>query len=93
MSAHAAVHNTFNTQRHLVSRRTLRQFRAEAAVTWEAATETTASEGVLLAAAIAGPHEVLISVGPLSPRKASRLSLRKCNTAFPKLGWGDFEAI
>ncbi len=38
LSAHAAVHNTFNTQRHLVSRRTLRQFRAEAAVTWEAAT-------------------------------------------------------
>jgi len=38
LSAHAAVHNTFNTQRHLVSRRTLRQFRAEAAVAWEVAT-------------------------------------------------------
>jgi len=38
LSAHAAVHNTFNTQRHLVSRRTLRQFRADAATTWEAAT-------------------------------------------------------
>ena len=39
LSAHAAVHNTFNTQRHhLVSRRTLRQFRAEAAATWEEAT-------------------------------------------------------
>ena len=35
LSAHAAVHNTFNTQRHLVSRRTLRQFRAEAAVAWD----------------------------------------------------------
>jgi len=38
LSAHAAVHNTFNTQRHLVSRRTPRQFRAEAAITWEVAT-------------------------------------------------------
>ncbi len=38
LSAHAAVHNTFNTQRHLVSRRTLRHFRAEAASTWEVTT-------------------------------------------------------
>jgi hypothetical protein len=28
---HASVHNTFNLQRHLVSRRTLQTFRAEAA--------------------------------------------------------------
>src|SRR5215203_5420035 len=32
LSAHSAVHNTFNLQRHLVSRRTLRLFRAEAAL-------------------------------------------------------------
>ena len=32
LSMHAAVHNTFNLQRHLVSRSTLRIFRAEAAV-------------------------------------------------------------
>jgi len=38
LSAHAAVHNTFNAQLHLVSRRTLRHFRADAAATWEAAT-------------------------------------------------------
>ena len=38
LSAHAAVHNTFNTQRHLVSRSTLRQFRAEATSAWEIAT-------------------------------------------------------
>ncbi|MDB5717683.1 MAG: family transposase [Sphingomonas bacterium] len=38
LSAHAAVYNVFNTQRHLVSRRTLRTFRAEAALTWKAAT-------------------------------------------------------
>jgi transposase-like protein len=38
LSAHAAVQNTFDIQRHLVSRRTLRQFRAEAAATWEVAT-------------------------------------------------------
>jgi putative transposase len=38
LSTHAAVHNTFNFQRHLVSRRTLRTFRAEAANTWQIAT-------------------------------------------------------
>jgi hypothetical protein len=27
---HRAVHNTFNVQRHVISRRTLRLFRAEA---------------------------------------------------------------
>jgi hypothetical protein len=31
---HAAVHNTFNLQRHLVSRSTLRIFRAAAANQW-----------------------------------------------------------
>jgi putative transposase len=34
LSMHAAVHNTFNLQRHLVSRLTLRIFRAEAANQW-----------------------------------------------------------
>ena len=34
LSMHAAVHNTFNLQRHLVSRSTLRIFRAEAAAQW-----------------------------------------------------------
>jgi putative transposase len=34
---HAAVHNTFNLQRHLVSRSTLRIFRAEAASEWRSA--------------------------------------------------------
>jgi putative transposase len=38
LSMHAPVHNTFNLQRHLVSRRTLRTFRAEAAQTWQLAT-------------------------------------------------------
>src|SRR3954469_9855682 len=35
LSIHAAVHNTFNLQRHLVSRSTLRVFRAEAATQWQ----------------------------------------------------------
>jgi transposase-like protein len=35
LSVHAAVHNTFNLQRHLVSRATLRTFRAEAAAQWQ----------------------------------------------------------
>ena len=34
LSMHAAFHNTFNLQRHLVSRSTLRIFRAEAADQW-----------------------------------------------------------
>ena len=38
LSPHAAVHNIFNVQRHLVSRRTLRAFRAEAEQAWQIAT-------------------------------------------------------
>jgi transposase-like protein len=34
LSMHAAVHNTFNHQRHPISRPTLRIFRAEAAAQW-----------------------------------------------------------
>ena len=34
LNMHAAVHNTFNLQRHLVSRSTLRILRAEAASEW-----------------------------------------------------------
>ena len=37
LSAHAAVHNVFNTQGHLVSRRTLKAFRAEAIASWRGA--------------------------------------------------------
>src|SRR6202165_4198042 len=37
LSMHAAVHNNFNLQRHLVSRSTLRIFRAEAANHWKEA--------------------------------------------------------
>src|SRR5204862_213347 len=38
LSVHAAVHNTFCLQRHLVSRSTLRIFRSEAAAQWRNAT-------------------------------------------------------
>jgi transposase-like protein len=38
LSTHAAVHNTFNVQRHLTSRATLRLLRDEALHTWRAAT-------------------------------------------------------
>src|ERR1700722_5590651 len=34
LNMHAAVHNTFNLQRHLISRSTLRAFRAEATARW-----------------------------------------------------------
>ena len=37
LSIHAAVHNAFSLQRHLVSRSTLRIFRTEAATQWQAA--------------------------------------------------------
>ena len=38
VTTHAAVYNTFNTERHLVSRQTLRQFRTAAHAEWTAAT-------------------------------------------------------
>ena len=38
LSMHAPVHNTFNLQCHLISRRTLRLFRAEAVQAWQIAT-------------------------------------------------------
>ncbi len=38
LSIHAAVHNTFNVQRHLTSRRKLRVLSDEAFRTWRAAT-------------------------------------------------------
>jgi transposase-like protein len=38
LSLHAVVYNTFNVQRHLVSRSTLRVFRADAMAQWRAAT-------------------------------------------------------
>jgi putative transposase len=41
LSVHAAVQNTFNLQRHLISRHTLRTFRAEAMQQWQAATAAT----------------------------------------------------
>jgi len=38
LSTHAAVYNTFNVQRHLISRKTLHQFRNQAMDVWQAAT-------------------------------------------------------
>jgi len=37
LSTHAAVHNTFNVQRHLVSTQTHRALRADAMTTWRTA--------------------------------------------------------
>jgi hypothetical protein len=37
ISVHAAVHNNFNVQRHIVSRTTLRKLRDEANAQWQAA--------------------------------------------------------
>jgi putative transposase len=38
LSTHAAIYSTLNVQRHLTSRKTLRQFRAEAMDLWDAVT-------------------------------------------------------
>jgi transposase-like protein len=38
LSVHAAVYNTFNIQRHLINRSSLRALRAQAFRTWQAAT-------------------------------------------------------
>ena len=38
LSTHAAVYNVFNVQRHLISRKTLRQFRNEAMSAWQTVT-------------------------------------------------------
>jgi len=38
LNVHSAIHNTFNLQRHLISRNTLRLFRAEAMSAWQGAT-------------------------------------------------------
>ena len=38
LATHAAIYNAFNVQRHLISRPTLRRFRAEAHQAWAAAT-------------------------------------------------------
>ena len=40
LSTHATVYNTFNVQRHLMSRKTLRQFRNHAMGLWQTATAT-----------------------------------------------------
>ena len=38
LSTYATVYNTFNVQRHLISRKTLRQFRSQAMGLWQTAT-------------------------------------------------------
>jgi putative transposase len=38
LPTHAAIYNTFNVQPHLISRRTLRKFQAEAMNRWDAVT-------------------------------------------------------
>lgn len=42
LTTHAAIYNTFNIQRHLISRSTLRRFRADADTAWAARYRLTA---------------------------------------------------
>jgi putative transposase len=39
LSTHAAIYNTFNTQLHLTSRRTMREFRNDATKGWQSAVQ------------------------------------------------------
>ena len=38
LSTHAAIYNTFNVQRHLITRKTMRQFRGDAMNMWRTVT-------------------------------------------------------
>jgi putative transposase len=42
VSTHSAIYNTFNIQRHLISRKTMRQFRSAATAEWLAASTAAA---------------------------------------------------
>lgn len=42
ISTHSAIYNTFNTQRHLISRNTMRKFRSAAMAEWLAASTASA---------------------------------------------------
>ena len=42
VSTHSAIYNIFNLQRHLISRKTLRTFRAAAAAAWQDASAEAA---------------------------------------------------
>jgi transposase-like protein len=42
VSTHSAIYNTFNLQRHRISRATLQTFRAAAMAAWDAAATETA---------------------------------------------------
>ena len=42
VSTHSAIYNVFNLQRHLISRKTLRTFRAATSAAWQAASDATA---------------------------------------------------
>jgi hypothetical protein len=56
LSMHAAIHNTFNLQRHLVSRSTLRVFRAEAAAQWHSAVAAATPGELRLSNAARSPY-------------------------------------
>lgn len=42
VSTHSAIYNIFNLQRHLISRKTVRTFRAAAAAAWQDASAEAA---------------------------------------------------
>jgi putative transposase len=39
LSTHAAIYNTFNTERHLTSRKTMQEFRDDAMAVWRSAVQ------------------------------------------------------
>jgi hypothetical protein len=64
LNMRAAVHNTFNLQRHLISRSTLRIFRAEAAAQWQDA--VAAARGLL--SPLPSPPKQITVTRPWTPR-------------------------
>ena len=56
VSTHSAIHNTFNVQRHLVSRKTMRTLRTATMAEWNAA--SVAAAGRCLSAMHRTPAEL-----------------------------------
>ena len=75
LSVHAAVHNTFNVQRHLTSRHTLRVLRDEAFRTWRAA----AAEPELGIANCARPNSVRVTVPGVPLRESVTSTSPACH--------------
>jgi len=76
LSIHAAVQNTFNTQRHLTSRRTMRVLRDDAFETWKEATAAWCFGCGLLASRRQCAVPVTVPEPPIRHKNSKTASLR-----------------